>query len=78
MNRSPMQVEQGGGVLDGSWICVLTALSVWVVVYGSAFALLAWRKPHIVILDEPTNHLDMNTIDALCEAVSAYHPLSHT
>lgn len=36
----------------------------------TAFALLAHRKPHIVILDEPTNHLDMDTIQALIEAVS--------
>lgn len=37
----------------------------------TAFALLAHRKPHIVILDEPTNHLDMDTIQALIEAVSS-------
>ena len=37
----------------------------------TAFALLAHRKPHIVILDEPKNHLDMDTIQALIEAVSA-------
>lgn len=35
----------------------------------AAFALLAWRRPHVVILDEPTNHLDMDTITALIEAV---------
>jgi ABC-type uncharacterized transport system ATPase subunit len=36
---------------------------------NAAFALLAWRRPHIVVLDEPTNHLDMDTIEALIDAV---------
>ncbi|EWM27296.1 abc transporter [Nannochloropsis gaditana] len=38
----------------------------------AAFALLAHRKPHIVILDEPTNHLDMDTIQALIEALKEF------
>lgn len=38
----------------------------------AAFALLAYRKPHIVILDEPTNHLDMETIQALIDALKEF------
>jgi ATPase subunit of ABC transporter with duplicated ATPase domains len=37
-----------------------------------AFAALAYSKPHVIVLDEPTNHLDMESIDALCEAVSDF------
>ena len=32
----------------------------------AAFALLAYRKPHIVILDEPTNHLGVYVCGWLC------------
>lgn len=28
----------------------------------AAFALLAYKKPHIVILDEPTNHLGVYVV----------------
>lgn len=36
------------------------------------FVSIALSQPHILLLDEPTNHLDMQSIDALCEAVTAY------
>ena len=37
-----------------------------------ALALLAWRKPNLLVLDEPTNHLDMETREALTMALSTY------
>ncbi len=37
-----------------------------------SFALITWRKPHILIMDEPTNHLDLETIDALSMACSMF------
>jgi ATPase subunit of ABC transporter with duplicated ATPase domains len=36
------------------------------------FALLAVRKPNVLVLDEPTNHLDLEAIHALVDAVKAY------
>lgn len=36
------------------------------------FVAIALSQPHILLLDEPTNHLDMQSIDALCEAVTAF------
>jgi ATP-binding cassette subfamily F protein 3 len=37
-----------------------------------AFALITWRKPHIIMMDEPTNHLDLETIDALIDALKKF------
>jgi ATP-binding cassette subfamily F protein 3 len=37
-----------------------------------AFALLTWRRPHLLILDEPTNHLDTDAIDALIGALETF------
>ena len=37
-----------------------------------ALALLAWRKPNLLVVDEPTNHLDMETREALTMALSTY------
>lgn len=37
-----------------------------------ALALLAWKKPNLLVLDEPTNHLDMETREALTIALSTY------
>lgn len=37
-----------------------------------AFAVVTWKKPHVIIMDEPTNHLDLETIDALICAINAY------
>ena len=34
-----------------------------------ALALLAWRKPNLLVLDEPTNHLDLKTKDILKQAL---------
>jgi ATPase subunit of ABC transporter with duplicated ATPase domains len=36
------------------------------------FALLAARKPNVLVLDEPTNHLDLEAIHALTEALKSY------
>jgi ATPase subunit of ABC transporter with duplicated ATPase domains len=36
------------------------------------FALLAVRKPNVLVLDEPTNHLDLEAIHALVEALKSY------
>ena len=36
------------------------------------FVAIALAHPHILLLDEPTNHLDMQSIDALCDAVTAF------
>jgi len=37
-----------------------------------ALALIAWRKPNVLVLDEPTNHLDMETREALTVALSSF------
>ncbi|MCK6429966.1 MAG: ATP-binding cassette domain-containing protein, partial [Burkholderiaceae bacterium] len=37
-----------------------------------ALALLAWRRPNLLVLDEPTNHLDMETREALTVALSSF------
>ena len=37
-----------------------------------ALALIAWKKPNLLVLDEPTNHLDMETREALTMALSTY------
>lgn len=37
-----------------------------------AFAIVTWKKPHVIVLDEPTNHLDLETIDALIAAIQNY------
>jgi ABC-type multidrug transport system ATPase subunit len=36
------------------------------------FALLAVRKPNVLVLDEPTNHLDLESIGALVEGLRHY------
>jgi ATPase subunit of ABC transporter with duplicated ATPase domains len=36
------------------------------------FALLAVRKPNVLVLDEPTNHLDLESIQALVEALREF------
>jgi ATP-binding cassette, subfamily F, member 1 len=36
------------------------------------FVSIALSQPHILLLDEPTNHLDMQSIDALCDAVTSF------
>ena len=36
------------------------------------FALIAVKKPNVLVLDEPTNHLDLESIHALVAAVKAY------
>ena len=37
-----------------------------------AFALMAMKRPHLVVLDEPTNHLDVETIEALGKAINKF------
>jgi ATP-binding cassette subfamily F protein 3 len=37
-----------------------------------ALALIAWKKPNLLILDEPTNHLDMEVRDALLLAMQKF------
>jgi ATP-binding cassette subfamily F protein 3 len=37
-----------------------------------ALALLAWRRPNLLVMDEPTNHLDMATREALTLAMSSF------
>lgn len=37
-----------------------------------ALALIAWKKPNLLVLDEPTNHLDIETREALTMALSTY------
>ncbi|HEX4583609.1 MAG TPA: ATP-binding cassette domain-containing protein [Burkholderiaceae bacterium] len=37
-----------------------------------ALALLAWRRPNLLVMDEPTNHLDMATREALTVALSSF------
>jgi ATPase subunit of ABC transporter with duplicated ATPase domains len=36
------------------------------------FALLAVRRPNVLVLDEPTNHLDLEAIHALVDALKQY------
>jgi ATPase subunit of ABC transporter with duplicated ATPase domains len=36
------------------------------------FALIAVKKPNVLVLDEPTNHLDLESIHALVAALQAY------
>jgi len=37
-----------------------------------AFAIVTWKKPHILIMDEPTNHLDIDAVNALIIALNAF------
>ncbi|HEX4596786.1 MAG TPA: ATP-binding cassette domain-containing protein [Burkholderiaceae bacterium] len=37
-----------------------------------ALALIAWRRPNLLVMDEPTNHLDMPTREALTVALSSF------
>jgi ATP-binding cassette subfamily F protein 3 len=37
-----------------------------------ALALVAWRKPNLLVLDEPTNHLDLDMREALADALNDY------
>jgi ATP-binding cassette subfamily F protein 3 len=37
-----------------------------------ALALLAWRRPNLLVMDEPTNHLDMPAREALTVALSSF------
>ena len=37
-----------------------------------ALALIAWKRPNLLVLDEPTNHLDIETREALTVALSSY------
>jgi ATPase subunit of ABC transporter with duplicated ATPase domains len=37
-----------------------------------AFAVVTWKKPHMIVLDEPTNHLDFETVDALISALHGW------
>ena len=37
-----------------------------------ALALIAWKKPNLLVLDEPTNHLDMRSKDVLKEAIREF------
>eukprot|EP00920_Eleutheroschizon_duboscqi_P016505 GHVT01039029.1.p1 GENE.GHVT01039029.1~~GHVT01039029.1.p1 ORF type:complete len:821 (+),score=269.49 GHVT01039029.1:137-2599(+) len=37
-----------------------------------AIALIAFRKPHLLVLDEPTNHLDLDAVQALIVALSSF------
>jgi ATP-binding cassette subfamily F protein 3 len=37
-----------------------------------ALALLAWRRPNLLVMDEPSNHLDMETREALTVALSSF------
>ncbi|MGH6610609.1 MAG: ABC-F family ATP-binding cassette domain-containing protein [Burkholderiaceae bacterium] len=37
-----------------------------------ALALLAWKRPNLLVLDEPTNHLDIETREALTVALSSF------
>eukprot|EP01086_Lenisia_limosa_P003604 TRINITY_DN1819_c0_g1_i1.p1 TRINITY_DN1819_c0_g1~~TRINITY_DN1819_c0_g1_i1.p1 ORF type:complete len:715 (+),score=232.25 TRINITY_DN1819_c0_g1_i1:143-2287(+) len=36
------------------------------------FAVLGYKKPHLMMLDEPENHLDIDTVDALADAINNY------
>src|SRR5690606_25389987 len=37
-----------------------------------ALALIAWKKPNVLLLDEPTSHLDLEMREALAEALSDF------
>ena len=37
-----------------------------------AFAMVTWKKPHILIMDEPTNHLDLDAVNALIIALNSF------
>jgi ATP-binding cassette subfamily F protein 3 len=37
-----------------------------------AFAVVTWRRPHLIVMDEPTNHLDLETVEALIKALQVY------
>ncbi len=37
-----------------------------------ALALIAWRRPNLLVLDEPTNHLDLDMREALADALNEY------
>ena len=37
-----------------------------------ALALIAYRRPNVMLLDEPTNHLDLDMREALAEALSDF------
>jgi ATP-binding cassette, subfamily F, member 3 len=37
-----------------------------------ALALIAYRRPNVMLLDEPTNHLDLDVREALAEALSDF------
>jgi len=37
-----------------------------------AFALLTWKRPHVLLLDEPSNNLDVETIDAVIVALGNF------
>ncbi len=37
-----------------------------------ALALIAYRRPNVMLLDEPTNHLDLDMREALAEALSEF------
>lgn len=37
-----------------------------------AFAAISAEKPHFLLFDEPTNHLDVESIEALCSAISSF------
>lgn len=37
-----------------------------------AFAVMSWKKPHVMVLDEVSNHLDTDTIDSLIIALGNF------
>lgn len=37
-----------------------------------AFAMVTWKKPHILVMDEPTNHLDIDAVNALIIALNSF------
>ena len=37
-----------------------------------SFAIITYKKPHVIIMDEPTNHLDIDAINALMIACESY------
>ena len=37
-----------------------------------ALAVVAWKKPNLLLMDEPTNHLDIEMREALAEALQAF------